>query len=115
MHRVIRVMDVANLALAVGLQRMPRKEGQAVLFQTRTLGAEFGGVLPAQPFHGTAKGKVASPVTMLVELSLRSDASNDGARAGAIGKHLGTQNTCFGKTIRVWFGGCEGITERQHA
>lgn len=115
MHRVIRVVDVANLALAVGLQRMPREEGQAVLFLTRTLGAELVGVLHAQPFHGAAEGKIASLVAVLVELSLRSDASNDGARAGAIGKHLGTQNACFGKTIRICFGSCEGIAEREHA
>lgn len=106
---------MANLALAVGLQRMPCEEGQAMLFQTRTLGAKFGGLLRAQPFHGSAEGNVASPGAMLVELALRSDASNDGARAGAIGKHLGTQNACFGKTARIRFGGCEGITEREHA
>lgn len=91
-HGVIRVVDMDNLALAIGSEGMLGKQGQPVLFHTRPLGAKLERTMALQLHHGPPQRLVAVSRAVLVQLSLGSYARHPRPRSRSIRQVLGAQD-----------------------
>lgn len=92
MHAPVRVVDVANLAVAADVDGMAGKEGEAVLLETAGCGAEFGRVLGGQTGEGGFEGGKGACGAVLVELALGREAGHGGRGARAVGEVLGRED-----------------------
>lgn len=111
MHRMIRIVDMANFTLTVGLQRVSRKEGQTMFLKTGSFGTELSRKTIGQFRHGPSKRSIAETRTMLIQLSLRCNASNQWPRPCTIRERM-AQDAKLGDAIRVRFRGRERVPQR---
>jgi hypothetical protein len=112
-HGAVRRVDVADLAVAAHVQGVARKQGEAVLFQARRGGPEFLWGARAKGFEGGAQPVVGGQRAVLVELALRGEAGDVGARAGAVGQ--AREDAGGGLLGGIAGRGAEGVAEGEEA
>lgn len=83
-HAVVRVVDMHNLAVAAHVDRMARKQREAVLLETTRRRAEFLRVLRGEARQGGFERDKGGRGSVLVELALRGEACDRGAGTGAV-------------------------------
>lgn len=98
---VVRVVDVADLALAGVVDGVAGEEAEAVLFKARGPDAHLLGVGEAMVLEDAPEREVAVTRAELVDLALGRDADNVRTRAASVRERLAGQDPPCGLRRRV--------------
>lgn len=116
-HAVVRVVDVHDLAVAAHVDGVAREEREAVLLEAARRRAELGRVPRREARQGRLERDEGRRAAVLVELALRGEAGDGGARPRAVGDRLAGEDARPRPGERGGRGqrGGEGVAEDEEA